>query len=638
MNSDNSKHAPADDESLGQVGNLNQNANQVYDQFSATGKSTEGEKHSQDQYFDHKSTDDSSDVFEKAITAEKSIGVEKAEILANQWKHSFWYKVILGLSGITIGWAWGLDSQTRYMYSSFASSSWSKHSLITTLNCITGISAAATNPVVSRLSDIIGRMELLVVSILFYVVGTIIEGQSPNIHAYVAGNVLYSIGFSSLLMVVLLIMSDFSSLRWRMFFTLAPSFGFIVNTWISGTVINEVGLNWKWGISMWAFIIPLASIPLFLCLIHMRWLAGKTEEWKLFKQRKTKFQELGIWGFTKYLFWRLDLIGLILLVVCLGCLLAPLTLANGTSGSQWAKAHIIIPLCFGGALIPGFVVWEIYGARDPIFPFDIMKDRGAWSAIVISFLFDFVFAVEYSLLNVVLVVGVGQSLQSATRIANLPSFVAVITGLLFGLFVVYFRRLKPFVLLGCVLWLVAFGMLYHYRSSLEAKAGIIGAMVVNGIGNGLFSYELGVSIMSVVSHERMAVALSSLYVAYRVGYSVGSSVAGAIWTNRLPAKLEYYTGNSTLANEIFSSPYTFVAEYPWGTPQRMAAVHAYADTQRILMIVCLCFVAPMIFFAFFLRDPELTREQSLENNEAINDEKSMFDIFRRKQKKDVVIA
>ena len=27
-------------------------------------------------------------------------------------------------------------------------------------------------------------------------------------------------------------------------------------------------------------------------MIHMRWLAGKTEEWRVFKQRKTKFQEL----------------------------------------------------------------------------------------------------------------------------------------------------------------------------------------------------------------------------------------------------------------------------------------------------------------------------------------------------------
>lgn len=131
--------------------------------------------------------------------------------------------------------------------------------------------------------------------------------------------------------MVVFIMSDFSSLRWRLFFTLCPAFPFIINTWISGNVTAAVGTNWKWGISMWSFIFPLACIPLVCCLLHMRYLAGKTEEWKVFKQRKTKFQELGPVGFAKFLFWRLDVIGLILLVAALGCLLVPITLAGGIS-------------------------------------------------------------------------------------------------------------------------------------------------------------------------------------------------------------------------------------------------------------------------------------------------------------------
>ena len=89
------------------------------------------------------------------------------------------------------------------------------------------------------------------------------------------------------------------------------------------------------------FILPLSCIPLVCCMIHMRWLAGKTEEWRVFKQRKTKFQELGVAGFSKYLFWRLDVIGLLLLTVSLGCLLVPLTLAGGIK-ETWKK---LISLC-----------------------------------------------------------------------------------------------------------------------------------------------------------------------------------------------------------------------------------------------------------------------------------------------------
>ena len=104
---------------------------------------------------------------------------------------------------------------------------------------------------------------------------------------------------------------------------------------------------------------------------------------EVFKQRKTKFQELGVAGFSKYLFWRLDVIGLLLLTVSLGCLLVPLTLAGGIK-ETWKKAHIIVPIVIGGVLIPVFLLWEGYGARDPIIPLHLMKDRGIWSVVSIS--------------------------------------------------------------------------------------------------------------------------------------------------------------------------------------------------------------------------------------------------------------
>ncbi|KAI3405283.1 ARN1 [Candida oxycetoniae] len=565
-----------------------------------------------DDLFSNKNYENSEKPLEEAVEAEKSIGVQKAELLAEQWKHTFWYKCILLAAAFVVGYAYGLDSQTRYVYTGYATASWSEHSLLTTVNAITALTAAAAQPVYARLSDVFGRLELFIVSILFYVVGTIIECQSPTINAYVAGAVLYQIGYSGIIMVLLFILSDFSSLRWRLFYSLCPSFPFIINTWISGDVTQAVGTNWKWGIGMWAFILPLACIPFLCCMIHMRWLAGKTEAWAKFKERKTKYQELGFVGFFKYLFWRLDVIGLILMIVALGCLLIPLTLAGGVR-EKWRQGNIIAPIVIGAVLIPVFCLWERY-TKDPILPLSLMKDRGIWSGAVISFFFDFVFAVEASFLYTVLIVAVNESMKSATRITSISSFASVICGLLFGLFVAYFRRLKPFVILGCSLWMVAFGLMFHYRSTLSAHSGIIGAMVVMGIGTGFFTYPITVSAQSCVSHEHMAVVTSALYTLYRVGYAVGSSVAGAIWSQTLYSKLTQYLAPD-VATSVYTSPYAFAAKYAWGTPEREGAVHAYGEVQKILMIVCLCFVAPMIVAALFLRDHELTRDQSLEQIE-----------------------
>lgn len=564
------------------------------------------------------------DVVEQAVEAPKSIGVIKAELLAEQWKHTFWYKLVLLFSAFLVGYAYGLDSQTRYVYTAYATASWSEHSLLTTVNAITALTAAAAQPVYARLSDVFGRLELFIVAVLFYVVGTIIESQSPTINAYVAGAVLYQIGYSGIIMVLLFILSDFSSLRWRLYFSLCPSFPFIINTWISGNVTEAVGTNWGWGIGMWAFILPLACIPFLCCMIHMRWLAGKTEEWKVFKRRQTKFQELGFVGFIKYLFWRLDVIGLILMVVSLGCLLIPLTLAGGTQ-EKWKQGNIIAPIVIGAVLIIVFCVWENF-AKDPILPLSLMKDRGIWSGAVISFLFDFVYAVEASFLYTVLIVAVNESMKSATRISSVSSFASVVCGFFFGLFVAYFRHMKPFIIFGCSLWMVAFGLMYNYRSTLSAHAGIIGAMVVMGIGTGFFTYPITVSAQSCVSHEHMAVVTSALYTLYRVGYAVGASVAGAIWSQTLFKKLSEHLPTD-LATSVYSDPYTFASTYAWGTDEREGAVKAYGEVQRILMIVCLCFVAPMILSAFFLRDHELTREQSLEQVEEKEKQETLGGFF-----------
>ena len=578
------------------------------------------------QIYDDKHTpDNTSSELEHAIEEEKSIGVLKAELLAAQWKHTFWYKLVLLISAFLVGYAYGLDSQIRYVFTGYATASWSEHSLLTTVNAITALTAAASQPVYARLSDVFGRLELFIVAVLFYVVGTIIECQSPTINAYVAGAVLYQIGYSGVLIVLLFILSDFSTLRWRLFFSICPALPFIINTWISGNVTSAVGMNWKWGIGMWAFIFPLACIPFVCCMIHMRWLAGRTPEWVEFKKKETLYQKFGFWGFMKYLFWKLDCIGLLLMVVALGCLLVPLTLAGGVS-EKWKQGNIIAPIVVGCVLIPVFCIWELF-AKDPIIPVTLMKDRGIWSAGLISLLFDFVFAVEASFLYPVLVVGVNESQKSATRITTLTSFASTLCCMLFGLVVVYIRRLKPFVIFGCSLWMVAFGIMYHFRSSLSAHSGIIGGQIVMGIGTGFFSYPITVSAQSCVNHEHMAVITSAIYTLYRIGYAVGSSVAGAIWSQTLFKKLNKYLDTAT-ATSVYTSPYVFADTYAWGTPQREGATKAYGEIQRLLMIVCLCFVAPMIAASFFLRDKKLGREQSIENVEEQDEQDSLLSFIK----------
>lgn len=76
------------------------------------------------------------------------------------------------------------------------------------------------------------------------------------------------------------------------------------------------------------------------------------------------------------------------------------------------------------------------------------------------------------------------------------------------------RFLKPFIMAGTALFMVAFGLLIHYRGGIGGTShnGIIGAQILLGIAGGLFPYPAQASIQAATKHERMLnVSLSSFF-------------------------------------------------------------------------------------------------------------------------------
>jgi SIT family siderophore-iron:H+ symporter-like MFS transporter len=144
-------------------------------------------------------------------------------------------------------------------------------------------------------------------------------------------------------------------------------------------------------------------------------------------------------------------------------------------------------LVIGIVCIPFFVVWEMK-ARYPLIPFKLLKNRGVWSGFGIACILNFAWYMQGAYLYPVLIVAFDESVKSATRITSLYSFASVITGTLLGLVVYKVRQLKPFIMFGCCLFMVAFGLLIRYRGGLSSSAysGIIGAEIVLGIAGGMF--------------------------------------------------------------------------------------------------------------------------------------------------------
>lgn len=578
------------------------------------------QKGNQDPSVNSASLEQDNDRITKQTSLDKQVplSIRKAEVYSQQY--GMIGKIALYLAIFVLAYSYRLDKGTRSVYQATATNSYKSHALLSTINVVTAVIASAGLPLIARLSDVFGRTRLLFVSVLLYVVGTIIETQAYDVQRFAGGSVLYSAGVTGLQLMLGLIIMDNSFMNWRMAASFVPSLPVIINTWISGNITAAMGDQWSWGLGMWAIIVPACAIPLFICLWHMQWRARKSGDMQLLDAELTDRQRLGNKAFLIDLFWKLDPIGIILLIALLALILTPLTIAGGAS-SKWSEARIIAPICVGVACIPAFILWE-RRAKYPIIPFHLLKDRTVASALIIGIFTSWTWSLQGDYMYTVLMVAVGETKTSATRIASLYRFVAALSGTLLGFVLAKVRYPKPFVLTGTVFWIAGMGMLTHYRGQESSKPGIIGGLVLLGIGGGLFPHTAETLIQARSRHEHMAMMTSLYSACEQIGNAIGSSVAGAIWTQTLPDQIRERMNNSTLAAQAYGSPFTFIAAYPEGTPERTALRQSYEYVQMLLCATGTGLCAVLIVAALAVRNPRLESRQQMSNAEKDLDEKT----------------
>ncbi|KAH7134585.1 major facilitator superfamily domain-containing protein [Dactylonectria estremocensis] len=512
-----------------------------------------------------------------------------------------------------VAYAYGLDGTTRYTYQPYATASFSNHSLVSTVATLRAVIAAAAQPTSAKIADVFGRVELICLSVFFYVLGTVIESISKNVSQFAAGAIIYQIGYTMIILLVEVIVADITSTRARLFFSYIPALPFIINTWVSGDVTEAVlgATSWHWGVGMWCIIYPVCALPLIISLSLVGRRAKK--EGKLDNYRSS-FQQLGFQNLAVELFWLLDTIGIILLIAVFALILVPLTIAGGFQAA-WNSPQVVAPLVIGFVCIPVFALWEVKAAPHPLVPFALMKDRAIWGPMGIAILLNFAWTMQGDYLYTVLIVAFNFSIKAATRVTSLYSFASVLTGTFLGLVVYKVRRLKVFIVTGTCLFLVAFGVLYHYRAdpSSKGRAGVIGAQIFLGIAGGMFPYPAQAALQAYVKHENLAVMTGVYLATYNVGSALGNAVSGAIWTQVLPTTLgkNLASINETLAVSAYADPFTAALEWPMGTPERTAIVNSYQDVQRYLTITGMCLCIPLIGFSLVLRNPKLTGDQNL---------------------------
>lgn len=543
-----------------------------------------------------------------------SPGVGRIEALVSC--ANFYERSIIYFGTFLIGYTYGLGGTIISNSTTYGLFQMDHAAMQSSVNVVSTVAGAASYPVGAKLSDVMGRLELLLFGLLLYILGMIVSAAAQNYETLAGGSVLYRIGMTLLQQILETLIADFSSMRARVFLSFLPALPFILNAWIGGNVSEAVfGADsqnvwmWRWGFGMWALILPVMSLPLIFTLV---WLHFKAHKRGLLKNHPSIFSQRT--SITKYfidLFWLFDVVGVILVVGVLILILFPLTLAGGYQ-SQWKTAKIIAPICVGFALIFPWVLYEMW-APHPLIPFRKMGHIYILSPICIACFLDLCFMMEADYLYTMLLVCFDYGTLSATRISSMYSFCSVISGFCAGLVIYFVRRIKIFILAGTCIFMLGFGLLIRYRGGLDDRVGLVAAECVLGVGGGLFSYPAQAVIQGYVPHEDMA-TITGLYLAlYSVGSAIGAAISGAVYTNILPKQLtkNIPSSNSTILDTAYGNPLTLITEFAMGTSVREGMIDSYKYVQRIMCIIGCCLCVVLLVAAIILPNPILTDDRSL---------------------------
>lgn len=539
-----------------------------------------------------------------ATFAQKSRGIAHIEAIKESMEHvdnGRFVTILFGVSILITAWAYSLDSATTYNYQPYATSSFNKHSMLSTLGIATNIMTAICKPFIAKISDLTSRPLTYILVLTLYVMGYIIVACSPTIAAYIVGDSFVSVGGSGITLLNSLVVADLTPLKWRGFMNSLLSTPYIINTWFSGLIVQDiVGSNWRWGYGMFAIIMPVTITPA-ICI--MLWLDHKAN-----KEGKISLNAYGQerqvldrnWAKTiKNALIEIDAFGLLLLGFGFSLLLLPFSL-KAYAENGWKNPSMIAMLVVGAVILIFFGIYEVLLAPFPLMPKRIVFNRTFAMAVVIDFFYQFAgnyYSLYFS--SYVYVVKTW-SIKNWTYFNNTLTIALCFFGVVAGVYMRIFHRYKVLQICGLCIKIIGIGIIVS-PNSVQNDAKLIMSRILIGMGGSFSVVSSRVASEASVPHQDLGSVISLLSLWSYIGAAIGSAISGVIWTEKMPANLKKYmpdTVNSTQLATFFGK-LTSLRQYPMGSPIREGGIMAYIKSMHPLICISLGLSFIPLIAAFF---------------------------------------
>lgn len=553
-------------------------------------------------------------------------------------------KVLLWLLGVSIGltmFAYALDQGiTASIFTTMASSTFGQHSSLAAVSTASQIIRAISKPFIGKLADITSRPTTYVVILVFYVVGFAVAASASSFAAYTVGICFTSVGKSGLDLLSDIIVGDLTPLQWRGFFGAALAIPFVATVPVNGFIAEAFVDNWRWGLGMFAILVPVLLLPAIFTLYAMQ---RRGERLGMVTMAASKRARTGVdetktpaaaaaaapkataarWiKMLRQGLIDIDIIGLIILGLSFSLILLPFTLATRSPGG-WANGGVIAMLVLGFVLLIAFVLFEVYLAEKPLMTGRILKNRTFLAAVTIYTFNQMASSTRNTYLSSYVYIIKEWTTYEWTIFLGITTMGLSILGPIVGLIQRTTHRYKTMMVFGASARLIAYGILVQPNGDMvQDTARLVVAQLLFCLGS--FNV-VGVRVGSQASvpHDDMATIISLLTLWSTLGSSIGSAVASAVWTHEMLPRMRAEmpgVSEATVA-KLYGNIRTLRTSYDFDDPVRQGAIRAYARVNGHISIAALVIAGVPLVATFFMPNFYLGKQQNAVTNLGLDGER-----------------
>ncbi|KAK1831048.1 major facilitator superfamily domain-containing protein, partial [Podospora conica] len=413
------------------------------------------------------------------------------------------------------------------------------------------LSCAVSQPFIAALSDVFGRKEMLMTSVLFFTLGTALCAPiAKNFTVFFIGRAIQGVGGGGIITMGQVIFADIVPLRQRpKYFSIvlaAWALGSVLGPLIGGLFVEHVHWAWCFYINFPFCVLGLVLVPIYVNL----------------KTKRTSMM-------TKLA--RVDWLGSFLFVA--GTTSFLIGISWGGVQYPWKSARVLTPIIIGVFGVVLCVFWEVFFAKEPILRPSLFSSSSAILMYICALfqgliLFCALYYVPFyfTAVHFVTPTQAGLDIFPVTCLLLPGSIVISILTTRTG-------RFRWALWIGWAISSLSCGLLLLFDENTPTPVWAV-VLAIFGIGMGMLLTSINVGIQAISSIQDAGRAAAMYAFMRTLGMSIGVAIGGTTFQNVMSQKLRKLGLPESIAHD--SEAYVVeMARMDPADPVRIGSLQAY---------------------------------------------------------------